>query len=149
MSERAQIRPFEPAHLMRMQIQPSQDLPMALREHHALTRAQALGAFSLIEPDGRVLFCGGAMEAVAWDGLGGGYAQLWAYFARGKRHALPRLIRATRQFIDSLPHRRVDTAVADDPKAIRYAELLGLRLDVRLHEAGMCGEDLLLYRRTF
>jgi len=136
------VTTFRSADLHAMKIQPSQDMDFAVRERIARQFEQAGRAFTAIGEDGRVIFCGGAVE------LHEGHAQLWAVFAEGKRQAMFRLRRATRDFIASLPHRRVDTPVLDNEPARRWAEAIGLIEDVRLADAAPGGGDLILYRRV-
>lgn len=136
-----QISPFRKGDLLAMTVQPSQRMSadMLLRLG---TQFEAAGrAFTARDDEGRVLFCGGAVE------LHEGHAQLWAIFAEAKGHAMFRILTATRTFIESLPHRRVDTPVIDDRCARQWALLLGLRADVVLRDAAPGGGDLILYRR--
>lgn len=147
MTGRAQIVSFEPRHLVDMPMQPSQWMGRKQREALAEVKATGFRAFSMIAPDGRVLFCGGACERVAVDDIGGGYATLWGVFSLNKGLAMVRLWRATCQFIASLPHRRVDAPVIDHPAATRFAEQLGLEFDVRIESGAEGGRDLLIYKR--
>lgn len=138
----SRIVPFKPEYAVTMLLQPSQALDWHDRTIMAERFAQAGNGFTLLADDGRALFCGGAIEVHP------GHAQLWGLFAHNKGTAMPRLLRATRQFIAGLPHKRIDAPVADRPEAKRWAEWLGLRFDVRLADAAPGGGDLLIYRHA-
>jgi hypothetical protein len=145
------ISPFRADDALELLVQPSQALDW--HDRHAMARkfADAGNAFTVRDGDGRVIFCGGALEmhppiGDAFGHFESGHAQLWALFGARKGNGLVRVLRATRQFIAGLPHKRIDAPVADRPEAIRWAEWLGLRFDVRLADAAPGGGDILLYR---
>lgn len=135
------IFPFKPEDALELVLQPAQTISWYERRKLAQQCAAAGHAFTFRD-NNRVLFCGGAVE------LHSGHAQLWGLFATGKRGAIHKLYRATRDFIAGLPHVRVDAAVDDTAAAMRWAELVGLTFDVRLAQAAPGGGDLLIYRRA-
>lgn len=104
--------------------------------------AQARGGFT-VRRSGRIIACCGAMERH------GGHASLWAFYAAGLTMAdWAWLLRATRHFIATLPHARIDAGVeAGDARARRWAERCGLRFDVTMRRAGENGGDLAIYWR--
>jgi hypothetical protein len=136
------VTPFRQGDLLAMKVQARQAMPGSTLFRLGGQFEAAGRAFTGRDDTGRVLFCGGAVE------LHEDHAQLWGIFAEAKGHAMFRLLTATRTFIASLPHRRVDTPVHDDACALQWARLLGLRADVRLRDAAPGGGDLILYRRV-
>lgn len=137
------VTPFKAADAFALVLQPAQllDVPWHDRQRLARSFEEAGQAFTARLDDGRVIFCGGAVERHA------GYASLWAMFAAGKRAAAFRLLAMTRRFIAELPHARVDAMVEDVPAARRWAELAGLSHETTLAEAAPSGRDMLVYRR--
>lgn len=139
----ARLEPFRPAHAMELMLQPSQVKEFDWHDKRRVAEQffNAGNAFTFRDADGRVLFCGGAVERHP------GYANLWGMFALGKGAKALKLRRMTRQFIAKLPHGRVDAFVPDEPRARRWAELVGLTEETRLAGAAPDGGDLLVYRR--
>lgn len=143
------LSPFIPRDAAEIVLQPAQQLDWHARQQLEAQFTGSLSAFTLRAADGRILFCGGAVERhPPLPGTRSGHAQLWALFASAKGAAMHALLRMTRQFIVELPHARVDAAVDDTPAAIRWAELVGLRFDFRLADGAPGGGDLLVYRRN-
>jgi hypothetical protein len=136
------VRPFTPSDALDLVVQDSQQLEWHARQKVLARFTDAGNAFTIVDADGRPVFCGGAVEQHA------DYAQLWAVFAADKRGAMTRVLRATRHFIAGLSHRRIDAPVLDRPEARRWAELLGLTCEARLGGAAHDGGDILIYVRN-
>lgn len=140
---RYRLEPFKPAHALEIMLQPAQISEFSWHDKRAVAEQffNAGNAFTFRSGDGRVLFCGGAVERHP------GYANLWGMFALHKGSAMVKLQRMTCRFIRSLPHKRVDAFVADMPAARRWAELVGLTHETVLAGAAPDGGNLLVYRR--
>ncbi|WP_343609363.1 hypothetical protein [Novosphingobium sp.] len=122
----------------------------ALREMAQVDRiAQAAAheargeCFTIRAPDGRVLYCGGAL--VHHDG----YATLWALMADGiGARSLGHVVDIARRYIAGLPHARLDAMInAEDQAAIRWIKAFGFTLEATLCGAVAGGGDLHIYRR--
>lgn len=137
------LHPFKVEDALELILQPSQlaEFTWHDRRKAAEMFANAGHAFTLRDDAGNALFCGGAVERHP------GYVNLWGMFALGKRMGGLKLRTMSRRFIDRLPHARVDAFVPDAPKAMRWAQLIGLTYETRLHGAAADGGDLLVYRR--
>ncbi|WP_225205089.1 hypothetical protein [Novosphingobium huizhouense] len=139
------IDPFMAEHALELVLQPAQlaELDWHGRQAAAASFAQAGNAFTVRDADGRIIFCGGAVERHAR------YASLWGLFALDKGAAVHRLLTASRRFIAALPHARVDALVdAGNAGARKWARHIGLELETRLADAAPDGGDMLVYRRT-
>lgn len=136
------VKVFETADALALLVHEPQRIEWHDRQALAARFAAHGNAYTIFDGNGRPIFCGGAVE------MHPGHAQLWAVFGCDKRGNMVRVLRATREFIAGLPHRRVDTPVLDRPEAIRWAELLGLTCEARHRAAAHDGGDVLIYSRV-
>lgn len=139
------VTPFRAADLAAIDLQDSQRGETQWRRWPEIGAAwEAAGnAFTWRADDGRVLFCGGAIEHHP------GYASLWGAFSMHRPRVPVWLTRTVRRFVAELPHRRVDATVSiANERACGWLHLIGLEFDARLAEVGADGSDVLIYRRT-
>lgn len=110
----------------------------------ALGMAAAGTAFTVrSKATGAVVMIGGACASHPQ------WATMWAEFAPGARQEARGIVRATRDLIAKLPHRRVDVMVrAGNEEGVRLVRLMGFRLEAVLTEAFEDGADAMLFRHA-
>ena len=141
------VRPFDPADLEEIVANALGQRELAWHDRRRLARqwgdAPVRGFSVSDQASGRLLFCGGLSEAHAQ------YARLWAVYAEGitwRQWAF--LLDRTRDFIDGLPHRRIDTLVERRaPMALRWANACGLDEEGVLRMAAPDGGDMVIMAR--
>lgn len=140
------VSPMIPGDLIELDLQDDQ---LGERQWHSVQSELAAlvhgyRAFTVRDGAGRVIFCGGAVEKHA------GYATLWAMFGKDKRNGLVFIHRRTRQFLESLPHARVDTFVEGRlPRAADFVQRLGMKREATLRGAAPDGGSMIIFVREF
>jgi hypothetical protein len=137
------ITPFAPADMRAIVAQPSQAQLGVDIDELAASYVRAGNAFTARDADsGRILLVAGARQL--WPT----YASLWCVLAEGKGAAMVALTRKVSSFIAGLPHARVDATIhADDRRAARWAEMVGLFCETQLAGAMPDGGDAMIFVR--
>jgi len=138
------VRPFDPADLGAMRIQPQQrcDLDrVGDAAAFALAAYQGGPAFTAIS-DGRPLAACGIIEINAWHGTA------WAVLAEAKGPHFVAITRAVRAVLEASGYARIDTPVRSDfEEGHVWARLLGFEREGRMRAWGHDGADWDLYAR--
>jgi hypothetical protein len=137
------IVPFEPVHLTRILLQPSQAImqPTMSNPEYGPSLALAGPAYSLVDGD-EVFATAGLIKQ--WDHR----AIAWALISGEAGKHFFALHKAVRRALNLHYYRRVETAVACDfPQGHRWAELLGFEREGRMRAYTPDGHDCDLYAR--
>lgn len=137
------IVPFEPNHLNRLLLQPSQAImqPTLSNPEYAVSLYKAGPAYSLVDGDA-VLATAGLIEQ--WEGRAVGWALI---SAESGAHFL-KIHKAVLRTMTIHPYRRIETAVACDfPQGHRWANMLGFEREGRMRSYTPDGRDCDLYSR--
>lgn len=137
------IREFHPIDLRCMEVQEKQALGAMQATDEKLLAVSQYPSHTIWQ-DGRPIFCGGAVE------LWAGRFVVWAYVSIDAGAYFLGVHRAVKEFLDALPARRMETAVACDfPQGHRWVRMLGFRMEAERMEAySPSGEDHALYARV-
>lgn len=134
---------FRPDDLAAIAVQSGQGELMGV-DRLALGRAYAAQGRCLTARagDGRILLCGGAIETHR------DYATIWSAVAGDAGPVMLALTRATVRFLDTLPHRRIDSIVAADFIAgRRWVQRMGFAQEACMADYFADGRDAVIYRR--
>ena len=136
--------PFRAEHLDLIN---EQDAEIMFGEFATQGRAEALERIGsrTIMVHGRPVLCGGIVEY--WNGR----CEIWAVLDRDCRKEFVAIHRATKEFLDTCTHRRIEAVViADFAEGRRWVEMLGFKLETPAAMRGYCpnGADAYLYARV-
>jgi len=124
------FEPYQDGDIDRFNIQPSQAADMVSMEWF-WSVVDSGPAWSMIAPDGEILFIGGfwVHHDNVVNGISG-HASIWCLLAENKRHHMIEITRICRRGIAAAKWERIDM-VADrsKPDALRWAALLGFEAD--------------------
>lgn len=132
---------FEPAHLDRLLLQPSQAImqPVLADPAYGPSLASAGPAYSAVHGDA-VFACAGLIPQ--WHGR----ALAWALIAEEAGGHMVAIHKAVRRALNIHHFRRVETAVASDfPQGHRWAAMLGFEREGRMRAYTPDGQDCDLY----
>lgn len=135
---------FQPEHLQRLLLQPSQAImqPMLSDPSYGPSLAEAGPAYSAVHGDA-VFACAGLIPQ--WNGR----AVAWALIASEAGQHLVGIHKAVRRALDLHPFRRVETAVRTDFDAgHRWARMLGFDREATMRGYAPDGYDYDLYARV-
>lgn len=135
---------FQPAHLDRLLLQPSQAImqPTLADPSYGPSLAAAGPAYSAVDGDA-VFACAGLIPQ--WQGR----ALAWALIAEEAGRHMVGIHKAVRRALDMHPFRRVETAVASDfMQGHRWAVMLGFEREGRMRAYTPDGQDCDLYARV-
>lgn len=138
------IVPFDPSHLTRLLLQPSQAImqPTLSDPAYGPSLAQAGPAYSAVDGDA-VFACAGLIHQ--WPGR----ALAWALIAAEAGRHMIGIHKAVRRALDVHAFRRVETAVAADfDQGHRWAVMLGFEREGRMRAYTPDGGDCDLYARV-
>jgi hypothetical protein len=135
------IAPFEPHHLLELELQPGQRVDAAT-VNHAETLAQSLVSGSVFHA-GKLAACGGVFEL--WRGR----AMAWAALSADAGPALVEITRHVLRGLNASPFRRVELyARLDFAPSMRWAKLLGFQFESIMRAGAPDGADLAVYARV-
>ena len=135
---------FQPDHLQRLLLQPSQAImqPTLADPSYGPSLAAAGPAYSAVDGDA-VFACAGLIPQ--WNGR----ALAWALIAAEAGRHMVGIHKAVRRALDVHPFRRVETAVVSDfVQGHRWATLLGFEREGRMRAYTPEGQDCDLYARV-
>lgn len=134
------VIPFEPAHIERIELQPSQQYVISHICVEYLKYLQLQGPAATAEHDGKILACAG----VSFQGFGMGV--LWAFVSKDAGKHFVRLDRATRRLLELAKLKRIEAAAeASFAPGCRWLELLGFEREGLMRAYGPNGEDHMRY----
>lgn len=135
---------FQPAHLERLLLQPSQALmqPTLADPSYGPSLAAAGPAYSAVEGDA-VFACAGIIPQ--WEGR----AVAWALIADEAGRHMVGIHKAVRRALEVHAYRRIETAVASNfEQGHRWAQMLGFEREGRMRGYAPDGRDCDLYARV-
>lgn len=137
------IVPFEPDHLNRLLLQPSQAVmqPTLTSQNYGENLAKSGPAFSLVDGDS-VLACSGLIPQ--WDNR----ALAWALISAEAGSHFLAVHRGVKRAIELYPYRRIETAVKSDfSEGHRWMGILGFAKEGTMRGYAPDGCDYDLYAR--
>lgn len=138
------IVPFEPDHLKRLLLQPSQAImqPTLSKPEYAQSLHKAGPAYSLVDDDG-VYACMGLIHQ--WDNR----AVAWGLISAESGPHFILIHKAVHRTMRLHNYRRIETAVASDfEQGHRWAKMLGFEREGRMRSYTPDGRDCDLYARV-
>lgn len=137
------IVPFEPDHLNRLLLQPSQAImqPTLSKPEYAESLYKAGPAYSLVDGDAVYASMGLIPQ---WEGR----AVAWGLISAEAGQHFIKIHKAVRRTMTIHPYRRIETAVACDfAQGHRWATMLGFEREGRMRAYTPDGRDCDLYAR--
>lgn len=135
------VIPFQPAHVLAMQVQPAQMAVIPTLAEYADTAGIGGPAWTVLY-DGVILCCGGMIEI--WQGRWQGWTLLSADCGR---HMLA-LTRTVRRLFSGVDPRRLEAYVYTDfEPGHRWMRALGFKPEGIMYGFGEDGGDMVMYAR--
>ena len=138
------VIPYKPEHLLSIELQEAQEFMYDyITPEYATGLARASDAYTTINDNGDILFCGGLAEY--WNGR----AMMWSFLSR---HLNPRLFvklhKKVLKYLAMQDYHRIEVSIAEEhAEGIKWAELLGFERESLMKKYTPDAQNSFMYVR--